>query len=109
MGLPQQPGAQETQSVGHRLRGIRLLGVANSPRLACRETSRRRRMNHCRTVAIDEVLKFRVQEVRSEVVLLHFLECLLRGPAFFRHPIDRRHNARAMATAYTMNVDGLPG
>src|SRR3982074_2208946 len=89
------------------LSGMSCLAVADA---GCRGGDRVRwrsqRVNDRRMVPVNEVLEFGMKEIRSELVLLHFLERLVRCPAVC-HSIGRRHHARAMPTSHAVNVDRL--
>src|SRR5262245_39276204 len=62
--------------------------------------------SHCRIVAVHEIFEFLMQEISPELILLHFFECLICGPAFIGHPIQCSHNTGSMFASYAMQVDG---
>src|SRR5438876_542844 len=59
-----------------------------------------------RMIRVDEILEFRVQEIHSELVLLHFRERLVSGPCVVGHPVDGGHDTRAVTAVYRMTDDG---
>jgi hypothetical protein len=57
--------------------------------------------------AVHELLELGVQEVRTEAVLLHFLERLIGSPPVTRHAIHGGHDPGAMTSARAVHVDRL--
>src|SRR5688572_24535018 len=66
---------------------------------------RRCRRPRRRTEREDVLLELGMEEVGTELVLLHLPERLLRRPAVIGHPIGSGHHARAMLAADTVHVD----
>src|SRR5262245_45886951 len=58
-------------------------------------------------IAVYELLEFRMEKIRPELVTLHFAESPLCVPAILLHAIDRCHDARTMSTALAVDIDRL--
>jgi hypothetical protein len=54
--------------------------------------------------AVHKPLEFGVEEVRSELVLLHFLERLIRRPAVVGHAVHGGHDLRSVPPACTIQA-----
>ena len=67
---------------------------------------RRRRFRRLSVIGVHEFLEFRVEKIRSELVLFHLAEGAVSGPAILVHAVRRGHHARAMRPPHAVDVDG---
>src|SRR6188472_1872538 len=58
-------------------------------------------------VRVYELLEFRVQEIRAELEMLHFLEGLLSCPFVMSHAIGGRHDTSAVPATSAVHIDRL--